>query len=71
MALKREFVHEATGFDNGDLFESEQQVREYFTVANIGSMFGECPYTQAELDEMAEAVIRNGWHMKQRVTNGG
>lgn len=71
MAWTRAEIHDATGFDNGDLFESEAEVREYFTVESIEFMFGECPYTQAELDEMAEAVIRNGWHMKQRVTNGG
>jgi len=56
-------IHYATGFDNGDLFTSAEQVREYFTVENIQAMFGECSYTQAELDEMAEAVISHRWHM--------
>ena len=59
-------IHYATGFDNGDLFTSEEQVREYFTVENIQAMFGECPYTQAELAEMAETVITHGWHMERR-----
>lgn len=56
-------ISEATGFDRGDLFTSEEQVREYFSIPNIEAMFGECPYTQAELDEMAEEVIRHRWHM--------
>ena len=57
------YVSEATGFDQGDEFETEAQVREYFTVDNIRDMFGECPYTQEDLDLMAEAVIDGGWHM--------
>lgn len=63
MVWTRADIHDATGFDSGDLFTSEEQVREYFTVENMRDMFGECPYTQEELDEMAEAVIRHGWHM--------
>lgn len=60
------YVSEATGFDGGDEFESEAQVREYFTVANVRAMFGECPYTQAAMDAMAEAVIDGGWHMAEK-----
>ena len=56
-------INEYTGAFNGDLFESEEQVRQYFTVANIKAMFGECSLTQEELDEMAETVITNRWHM--------
>ncbi|PZN07216.1 MAG: hypothetical protein DIU69_12020 [Bacillota bacterium] len=63
MVLTRAYIHDTTGFDNGDLFRSAQEVRDYFTVANIEAMFGECPYTQEELDEMAEAVIAHRWHM--------
>jgi len=66
MAWTRERIHEATNFDAGDLFQSEAQVRAYFTVENIEAMFGECSLTQEELDEMAEAVIRHGWHMVRR-----
>lgn len=57
------YVSEATGFDQGDEFTSEAQVRDYFTVANVRAMLGECPYTQEGLDLMAEAVIDGGWHM--------
>lgn len=63
MAWTRAEIHDATGFDNGDLFRSEQEVRDYFTVANITEMFGECPYTQDELNEMADEVITHRWHM--------
>ena len=56
-------INEYTGAFNGDLFESEEQVRQYFTVANIEAMFGECSLTQEELNEMAETVITNRWHM--------
>src|SRR5690606_26358408 len=63
MAWTRAEIHYATGFDNGDLFRSAEEVREYFTVANITEMFGSCPYTQAELNEMADEVIAHRWHM--------
>lgn len=63
MVLTRQYISDATGFDHGDEFTSEEQVREYFTVDNMRAMFGECAYTQDELDEMADAVIHNGWHM--------
>lgn len=55
-------INDCTGFANGDEFTTEAQVREYFTVANMLDMFSECPQTQAELDEMADAVVANGWH---------
>lgn len=63
---------DGTGYANGDTFSSEAQVREYFTVANMLHMFGQPddPMTpdaiaewQDELNQMADAVIRNGWHM--------
>ena len=57
------YVSEATGFDAGVEFTTEAQVRGYFTVANVGAMLGECPYTQEGLDLMAQAVIDGGWHM--------
>src|SRR5690606_9403293 len=63
MVWTRDRIHDATGFDNGDLFRSAEEVREYFTVANITEMFGSCPYTQDELNEMADEVIAHRWHM--------
>ena len=60
--LTRSEIHDATGFDNGDEFASEAQVREYFTAAEMEAMYGECPLTQADLDAMADAVIEHRWH---------
>ena len=61
------YVSEATGFDQGDEFTSEAQVREYFTIATMDELGWRdtegCPYTQEGLDLMAEAVIGGGWHM--------
>lgn len=78
--MTREKASQLTGFDFGEQFSSPQEVREYFTVSNIREMFGGpvctspppetdaddgCIYTtQRELDEMAEAVIENGWHCR-------
>ena len=56
------FVSEATGFDQGEQFTTHMQVSEFFTVAEQEAMHGDCPWTQAELDVMADAVIANGWH---------
>jgi hypothetical protein len=62
-------INDATGFANGEKFDSAEEVREYFTVAAMREMFNgdqsELP-TQCELDEMAEHVIVNGWHMNAR-----
>lgn len=61
----RQEISDVTGFDRGDVFESEEQLREYFTVANMRDMFGpddELP-TQEELDEMCETVLEHRWHL--------
>ena len=62
MALTREQISEATGFDQGDMFADEIEVLDYFTHENICWMFGACPYLTETLDEMAETVIGNHWH---------
>ncbi len=62
-------INDKTGFANGEKFESEQEVREYFTVESMASMFSgnlaDYPglTDQNLLDQMAGAVIENGWHM--------
>ncbi len=58
----REMISEATGFDAGDEFQSEAQVRLYFAVVEQVAMFGECPWSQEALDTMAEAVLEHRWH---------
>jgi hypothetical protein len=54
---------EASGYANGEEFESEDRVREYFTVKNFKQMFGgECDESQATLNTWADAVIREKRH---------
>lgn len=56
-------INAATGFANGDRFESDDDVRAYFTVENMRAMFsGECESTQDELDAMAFVVLKHSWH---------
>jgi hypothetical protein len=66
---------DGTGYANGDTFSGEAEVRKYFTVENMIHMFGkpDDPMTpeviaewQEELNQMADAVIENGWHMEGR-----
>lgn len=61
--MTRNGIDDLTAFAQGDLFTDEQQVRDYFTVENMRSMFSECNLSQIELNQMAEQVIANGWHM--------
>ncbi len=64
--MPREFdvINAATGFASGDEFASEQQVREYFTVAAQVEMFGrDAEQDQAVLDGWAAKVIANRWQM--------
>ncbi|KKK45928.1 hypothetical protein LCGC14_0999830 [marine sediment metagenome] len=61
-------INDITGFANGDLFENDIDVRKYFTIENMKSMFSdgfdENKITQEELEQMAETVIKNRWHIK-------
>lgn len=60
-----DYINDRTGFANGDLFRDEDEVREYFTVESMKTMFDpDYKITQAELDEMAKIIISNKWHIK-------
>lgn len=61
------YISESTGFDCGDLFRDEEQVREYFTTDTIRAWLDGCPYTPQALAIMADAVIEHGWHMTKGV----
>lgn len=68
--MDRKEISEKTGFDSGDTFSNESEVRDYFTVKSMRQMFGddlEANFPeladQEILDEMAETVIDNKWHM--------
>ena len=63
--MKREYISEQTGFDLGERFTSEDQVRAYFTVDSMVEAFGPedgAALTQGDLDDMADAVIAHRWH---------
>jgi hypothetical protein len=63
MIYTREYISEATGFDSGDEFTSEEQVREYFSPEEQRAMWGDDAITDADvLAEMADAVIEERWH---------
>ena len=61
-------ISEITGFDMGEKFDTEAEVREYFTISNMLNMnpdFADDYWTQDDLDAMAESVIENHWHMNK------
>lgn len=59
-------IHYQTGFANGDLFNSEQEVKDYFTEENLMDIMGDQVdlIPQQILDKWADRVIENRWHMK-------
>ncbi len=56
-------LNDSTGFARGERFETEEEVRAYFTVENMESMFGCVECTPESMTEMADLVIRKGWHV--------
>ena len=60
-------INEITRFAEGDEFENENAVMEYFTPENMKEMFGECPISPEKLGEYAFYVIANQWHMKSKL----
>lgn len=61
-------INDMTGFSDGDKFQSESEVREYFTTENMVSMFGDEAetLTRYQLETMSNIVIENSWHMNER-----
>ncbi|GAC1371037.1 MAG: hypothetical protein NVS3B25_18930 [Hymenobacter sp.] len=59
-------INTFTGFAEGEMFTSEQQVRAYFIAENMQEMFGADPaYHMPDTRQLiawADAVINNGWH---------
>lgn len=56
-------INEKTGFAEGDLFHSPEEVRRFFTIRNLISLRGECALTTRQLEAIATEVITNRWHM--------
>ena len=57
-------IDDKFALSNGDEFESEKEVHEYFTMETMNSMFpySENDFTQSDLAEHAELVITNKYH---------
>jgi hypothetical protein len=60
------YISDVTGFDNQEYFENSDQVREYFQINVMEQIYPgwskKTGLTQADLDEMAGAVIHHRWH---------
>ena len=60
------YISDVTGFDRGEYFQDPDQVRAYFSVEVMERLYpGWLKKTglgQADLDEMAGAVIHHKWH---------
>lgn len=56
-------INDATSFMEGDKFETEQEVREYFTITTFFDMYDPIvPFDQDQLNKWAEIVIANKYH---------
>jgi hypothetical protein len=59
-------ISDVTGFDRGQYFANPAEVRAYFTVAVMELLYPgwsqKTGLTQADLDEMAGAVLHHRWH---------
>ena len=60
------YISDVTGFDRGEYFEDQDKVRAYFKVEIMERLHPgwskKTGLTQADLDEMAGAVIHHKWH---------
>ena len=59
-------ISDITGFDRGEYFKDPDQVRAYFQVEVMERLYPgwskKTALNQADLDEMAGAVIHHQWH---------
>ena len=66
MDSRQNEISDRTEYDKGPLFNTEAEVRRYFTVMNLRRSVGSAAVAslpgQAELDAMAREVIENRWH---------
>ena len=60
------YISDVTGFDRGEYFADQDKVRAYFKVEIMENIYPgwskKTGLTQADLDEMAGAVIHHKWH---------
>ncbi len=66
MARTLTYISDVTGFDRGDYFAGPDQVRDYFRVEVMERLYPgwskKTGLMQADLDEMAGAVMHHKWH---------
>jgi hypothetical protein len=62
--LTQGFISDKTGFDLGELFADDEDVRKYFQRSTLESIFPYETFDQGALDEMSAAVVSNRWHME-------
>lgn len=60
-------INDVTGFANGDLWTSEEDLCHYFSESVQRELFGEEAADQELLDTLAHRVIVKGWHMDESV----
>jgi hypothetical protein len=60
------YISDITAFDCGEYFQTHGQVKAYFKVEVMERLYSgwskKTGLTQADLDEMAGAVIHHKWH---------
>ena len=60
------YISDITGFDRGAYFQNPEEVRAYFQVEVMERLYPgwskKTGLKQADLDEMAGAVIHHQWH---------
>jgi hypothetical protein len=60
------YISDTTSFDRGEYFQNQGQVNAYFKVEVMDRLYPgwskKTGLTQADLDEMAGAVIHHKWH---------
>ena len=64
MKINRDYISGVCDYDGGIMFDDENDVRNFFTIYEFRSMFGQCEFNQGQLDDMADFCIEQRWHMK-------
>jgi hypothetical protein len=67
--ILRQTISDHTGFDAGEKFKTEAEVRDYFTAVEQRHMFVDDAVTdQTLLSLWADVVIGHGWHCEFSTT---
>jgi len=66
--LTYEEIDKLSGIFNEAYFETDDEVRKYFTKGNMAKLYRVAArdnLTQEELDEICESIIKNHWHFSK------